>query len=152
MVIISNRRIGKRWAISLVMAMLVIATSTTGCDPNTARTLAQASQTVSIGLDNAQDALIQAVQSGLVDASTATAVDAQFKRVAQAGLTLNSTIRANLATPDVETELDNLITAFEALVNDGVARIQNPATKLAISTALNSARAGLAIIAAEVRR
>ena len=134
-----------------VIAMLLLVVAISGCPQGTARQLALASNAVSIGLDNVQDAVIAGVNSGLVAQLDANAVNIELKNVAQAGLALNQAIRDNLSKDAVDAQLDVVLVAFDKLVNTGAVHITNPQTKLVVSTALNSARVALATIAATVR-
>lgn len=142
------RRTRRRVAIA---ALLILAVALLGCDPGTARQLALASNAVSIGLDNVQEAVIAGVNRGVIPVPDAEAVNAELRNVAQAGLALNQAIRDNLDKKTVDAQLDVVLIAFDRLVITGAARIANPETKLAVSTALNSARVALATIAATVR-
>ena len=142
------RRTRRRVAIT---ALLILAVIMLGCDQGTARQLALASNAVSIGLDNTQEAIIAGVNSGVVPVPEAEVVNAELRNVAQAGLALNQAIRDNLDKNAVDAQLDVVLVAFDRLVSTGAARITNPETRLAISTALNGARVALATIASVVR-
>lgn len=122
-----------------------------GC-PSGTKKLATASDAIAHALANADAAANQAVTSGVISAADRDLFHSQLVRVSQAGLVLNSGIRANESATTLSTKVNAFLDAFNMLNSSGLAGIKDPNTKISISTILTGAEASVAIIAAAVGR
>ena len=122
---------------------------TTGC-PKGSKSLATASDAISHGLADAQQAEEQGVTAGVVSPEADSTFKSDLAKVANAGLVLDNAIRANEAATTLSPKVNSFLDAFNTLDNQGLFGIKDPAVRLAISTALNGAEASIAIIAATV--
>ena len=131
----------------LLVSLLVMGAS---CPSSTTKNLAVASDAVSHGLRNADQAANQALASGVITADEQAQFHVQLVKVATAGLALDAGIRANESAATLSAKVNSFLDAFNALNTSGVAGIKNPNTQLAISTILTGAETSVAIIAAVV--
>lgn len=133
---------------ALLIIPLLIATL--ACPPSSTQRLATASDAVSHGLRNADQAASQALASGVITADEQAQFHGLLVKVAQAGLVLDQGIRANESATTLSLKVNSFLDAFNTLNTSGVAGIKNPNTQLALSTILTGAETSIAIIAAAV--
>ena len=129
----------------LPLAMLLLS----GC-PKGAQGLATASDTVAHALNDSQQAITLACQASQIDPPTCTKLQGDIITVATAGKSLDASIRANQNTTGLGPQVNAFLAAFNNLVNQDVAGIKNPNTKVAISSILTGAQAAISVIAASV--
>jgi hypothetical protein len=134
-------------AVVLVMSLSLF----TACPSQTnTQKLATASDSVAHALVNAQTAVSQGVQDGVISPSDAQAFNNMLANVSQAGLALDKGIRANEAATTLSGKVNAFLDAFNNLQNTGVLGIKDPHLRLAISTIITGAESSFAIIAATV--
>lgn len=132
------------------LLLIPLLAVTLACPSSTTKNLATASDAVSHGLLNADNAASQALTSGVITQDERDNFHALLVKASQAGLTLDAGIRANESAATLSTKVNSFLDAFNALNTSGVAGIKNPNTQLAISTILTGAETSVAIIAAAV--
>jgi len=120
------------------------------CSSSSTQKLATASDAVAHALADAQTASKQAVIAGVATPAEDAAFEAQLSRVSTAGVALDSAIRNNQSAASVSTQLNNFLTAFNSLNQSGTIGFKDKNTQLAISTAITTAEASIAVIAAAV--
>lgn len=118
------------------------------CNAKTTKNLAIASDAIAHALADGQGALKQGCAQNIVDNQTCSQVKEYFSQAATAGLALDQSIRAGETATNVSQKANLFFDAFNNLQNQGLVGIKDPATKLAISTAINGAEASLAVISA----
>lgn len=130
----------------LLVSLLMMGAS---CSTST-KNLATASDAVSHGLRNADQAASQALATGVITQAEQQNFHGLLVKAATAGLTLDAGIRANESATSLSGKVNSFLDAFNELNTSGVAGIKNPNTQLAISTILTGAETSVAIIAAAV--
>ena len=130
----------------LTMSLLLCAFS---CNKST-QNLATASDAIAHSLANAQTAAKQAVTQGVITQVDETEFEGYLSKVAQAGMILNQSIRANESATTLAPKVSAFLDAFNQLNTSGVAGIKNPNLQLTISTIITGAETSVAIIAATV--
>jgi hypothetical protein len=133
-----------------IVLLLPLLAATLACPVNSTKQLATASDAVAHGLLNADNAVNQALVSGVVTQEEHDNFHGLLVKAAQAGLELDKGIRANESASTISTKVNSFLDAFNALNTSGVAGIKNPNTQLAVSTILTGAETSVAIIAAAV--
>lgn len=124
---------------------------TLACPPSSPTSkLAIASDAISHGLLNADNAASQALTAGIITQAERDNFHGLLVKTSQAGLDLDAGIRANESATTLSTKVNSFLDAFNTLNTSGVAGIKNPNTQLAISTILTGAETSVAIIAAAV--
>ena len=89
-------------------------------------------------------------QNGNISAAEDVAIQGYIKQVAQAGLALDTAIKANESNPAVGTQLNNFLAAFQTLISQGVGGIKNAQTKQDLMVVLQGAEAAIAVISSVV--
>ena len=135
--------------LSFLVAALLILMLVQGCNSN-AQKLAKASQLVAHTLQLFQSGEQLAVQNGNISAAEDVAIQGYIKQVAQAGLALDTAIKANESNPAVGTQLNNFLAAFQTLISQGVGGIKNAQTKQDLMVVLQGAEAAIAVISSVV--
>ncbi len=133
----------------LLIPLLAVLTFCLAC-PNGTQKLATASDAVAHALANAQSASKQGVAAGVVSPAEDAAFETMLTNASNAGLALDSAIRNNQPATTVSGKLNDFLTAFNSLNQAGVIGFKDKNTQLAISTAITTAEASIAIIAAAV--
>ena len=133
-----------------LIVLVAVMLSGWSCTSATVKNLATASDAVSHGLRNADQAVNQALATGVVTQEEHDNFHGLLVKTAQAGLELDKGIRANEAATTLSGKVNSFLDAFNALNTSGVAGIKNPNTQLAVSTILTGAETSVAIIAAAV--
>jgi hypothetical protein len=135
-----------------VLLLIPLLAVTLACPANSTKQLATASDAVAHGLLNADNAVNQALASGVVTQEERDNFHGLLVKASQSGLELDKGIRANESAATISAKVNSFLDAFNALNTSGVAGIKNPNTQLAVSTILTGAETSVAIIAAAVGR
>lgn len=130
----------------LMTALLLSGFTCTG----STKKLAIASDAISHALLNAQIAVKQATQTGVITTADEQEFETYLTRAAKAGMVLNQSIRQGESAQTVSQKTNAFLDAFNLLNTSGVIGIKNPALQLTISTILTGAETSVAIIAATV--
>lgn len=118
--------------------------------PKSTKNLATASDAIAHSLANAQTAARQAVATGVISQADETQFESYLVKASQAGLALDTGIRANQSATTVSGEVDSFLDAFTQLNSQGVTGIKDPNLRLTISTIITGAEASVAVIEAAV--
>lgn len=135
---------------SIATALLACLLSCGFTCTNGTKKLATASDAVAHALANAQTASKQAVSAGVATPAEDAAFETVLSNVSTAGVALDSAIRNNQSATTVSAALNNFLSAFNTMNQAGVIGFKDKNTQLAISTAITTAQASIAIIAASV--
>ena len=133
----------------VVLVTVLLLCGFKACDKTT-HNLAVASDAISHALADAQSAVQQGVQAGTISQADASTFNSYIAKVAQAGLVIDQGIRANEKASNLSAQVNSFLDAFNALQQQGLAGISNPALKLTLSTIITGAESSVAIIAASV--
>lgn len=129
--------------------IVIVTVCLAGCD-SSAKKLAVASQAVAHALTHFEDGEQLAVKQGFISAQEDVTIQRFYIQLNEAGLALDTAIRANKSNPDVAAQLNNYLQSFQTMVSQGVGNIKNENTRQSLLVALQGAESALAVIASVV--
>jgi hypothetical protein len=132
-----------RTGIIFILAGLLMGFS---CSQSSTQKLATASDAIAHGLNDAQQAAIQATQAGVMSAAEFQTLNGYLQNAAKAGLQLDTAIRNGESAQNVAQQVNVFLGFFNALETNGLAGIKNPQLKLEISTIITGVETSVAII------
>lgn len=121
------------------------------CNQSDVKKAAVAADGLSLAVKNFQEAEIVAHKQGLIDDSEHVAINKALIGFAQAGKELDKAIKAAQSKTTVTGTLNQALTTFDTLLNDGVLHVKNVQVRQSLEAILLAAKGFLATIAIVVR-